>query len=72
MVNMKKIKIDLSILPENALDELMNFYNFLFEKYAYLDKDSIIEGNSRSSVQTVLPKPIKDFEPLNRKEIYVR
>ena len=55
---MKKIKIDLSILPENALDELMNFYNFLFEKYASLDKDSTIEGNSRSSVQTVLAKPI--------------
>jgi len=62
-------KIDIDILPEEARKELIDFYEYLMNKYGCsLQKG--MHGNMR--VSDILPKPVKKFRPLKREEIYAR
>ena len=58
-------EIDLEKLPEEARKELLDFYEFLLEKYGKKKKN-------RLNIEKLLPKKVKFFDPLNRDDIYER
>lgn len=57
--------LNLSPLPASAQQELIDFYEFLLEKYA---------KNQPKTIQkkTIVPRLVKEFQPLNRESIYDR
>ena len=56
-------EIDLERLPEEARKELLDFYEFLLEKYSKKKKNKL-------NIEKLLPKKVKFFNPLNREDIY--
>ncbi len=65
---MKK-SLDISILPEEAQRELLDFYEFLVEKYG---KKGKIKKYNWELLKHILPQPIKRFEPIKREDLYGR
>ncbi|MCB1194434.1 MAG: hypothetical protein KDK90_28640 [Leptospiraceae bacterium] len=63
---MNNLKIDISLLPTNAQNELYDFYEFLMYKYTNRRETTKI------NVEDIIPRKIEPFEPLNRKDIYER
>lgn len=65
--------IDLSILPPLAKQEMIDFYQFLLEKYTQDKKESSTNGINPVSRSFVLaPRLVKPFKPLAREECYER
>ncbi|RUM61574.1 MAG: hypothetical protein DSY66_01640 [Persephonella sp.] len=62
-------EIDLSILPEEAQKELIEFYEYLVEKYKR--KGQINEYNTKI-IEKLLPKSVGSFEPIKREDLYGR
>ena len=58
--------IDLDILPDDAKKELIDFYEYLVKKYGKNKKEKEVD------LFLILPKPVKNFSPLKREEIYGR
>ena len=65
---MKKT-IDLNLLPEEAQRELLDFYEFLVEKYG---KNGNIKRYNWDALKHILPQPINRFEPIRREDLYGR
>ena len=61
---MKNLTIDLSILPNNAQQELYDFYQFLVHKYT---SKWPTENINRAEI---VPRQVNPFEPLKRESIY--
>ncbi|WP_029522823.1 DUF2281 domain-containing protein [Persephonella sp. KM09-Lau-8] len=57
-------EINLEKLPEEAKKELIDFYEFLLQKYA--------KKRIKKTVDEIIPKKVKPFKPLKREEIYDR
>jgi|JFJP01.1.fsa_nt_gi hypothetical protein len=57
--------LNLSPLPASAQQELIDFYEFLLEKYAK-SKPKTIQKKS------IAPRLVKEFQPLNRESLYDR
>ena len=57
--------LNLSPLPASAQQELIDFYEFLLEKYAKSQPKTIQK-------KTIAPRLVKEFQPLNRESIYDR
>jgi hypothetical protein len=57
--------LNLSPLPASAQQELIDFYEFLLEKYAKSQPETIQK-------KTIAPRLVKEFQPLNRESIYDR
>ena len=57
--------LNLSLLPVSAQQELIDFYEFLLEKYTK-SQPKIIQK------KTIAPRLVKEFQPLNRESIYDR
>lgn len=62
---MSKTIIDLSVLPENARREIMDFYDFLKKKYTE-------EGCKEIDFSRLVPREIKPFDLPKRDELYDR
>ena len=60
--------IDLSLLPDSAKQQLIEFYNYLSSKYSKKRR----KKNGISNVNELLPKEVKNFKPFLRDEIYGR
>lgn len=58
--------LHLDTLPEFARRELIDFYQFLLQKYT---AESLKVTRSKSSIA---PRLVKPFEPLKREELYER
>ena len=56
--------IDLEKLPEEARKELLDFYEFLLQKYK--------KKKRKAKIDELVPKKTKVFKPLKREEIYER
>jgi hypothetical protein len=57
--------LNLSPLPASAQQELIDFYEFLLEKYA--------KSNPKTNQKkTIAPRLVKEFQPLSRESIYDR
>ncbi len=57
--------LNLSILPANARQELIDFYYFLVEQY-------VPEKKQMTQPKTIAPRLVKEFKPLNRNTVYER
>jgi CTP-dependent riboflavin kinase len=55
--------LNLSVLPTSAQQELVDFYQFLVEKYTK-------ENNKYDAVKIIAPRLVKEFKPLTRDGIY--
>jgi|GEM_PF-2013211 len=62
---------DFSMLPNEAKEELFEFYIFLLRKHNIL-KSSESDDERKGFLCSILPKPIKRFIPLKRDEIYAK
>ncbi|OGU41733.1 MAG: hypothetical protein A2X61_00285 [Ignavibacteria bacterium GWB2_35_12] len=60
--------IDLSLLPDSAKQQMIDFYNYLTSKYSKKKR----RKNGISRVNELLPKEVKNFKPFLRDEIYGR
>lgn len=58
--------LHLDTLPEFARRELMDFYQFLLQKYA------IQPSQAKSRSVSIAPRLVKPFKPLSREEMYER
>ncbi len=56
--------INLDELPEEAQKELLDFYEFLLQKYK--------KKKRKRKIEEVIPREVKTFQPLKREEIYER
>jgi len=56
--------IDLDKLPKEAQKELIDFYEFLLNKYK--------KRKVNKKIEEIIPKKVKSFKPLKREEIYER
>jgi len=56
--------INLNDLPEEAQRELLDFYEFLLQKYKKRKK--------KKKIDEIIPKKVKVFQPIEREEIYER
>ncbi len=65
-----EIRIDLSILPQEARDDLISHYFSLIKKHT--GQKQVKEITRQDFLNNLLPKPVKKFIPLKRSEIYVR
>ena len=61
--------IDLSILPEEAKKEILDFYEFLIQKYV---RKVDFSENTEILIEQLIPQPIRTFDTLKREEIYER
>ena len=59
--------IDLSDLPQNAKEELLDFYHFLMQKYSKKGEKNKIDIKS-----DIFPQKVPTFTPLDREDIYAR
>ena len=69
MQAVKQKQLDLEILPVEARKELLDFYEYLMNKYGYSPQKRM---HRNMEVLDILPKPVKKFRPLKREEIYAR
>ncbi|MBI5323838.1 MAG: hypothetical protein HZB41_00905 [Ignavibacteriae bacterium] len=58
--------IDLTMLPESAKQQVMDFYNFLSSKYNKKER----KKKKNDILEQLLPKKVRNFKPLTREEIY--
>ena len=56
--------INLNELPEEAQKELMDFYEFLLQKYK--------KKKIKKKIEEIIPRKVKAFKPVKREEIYER
>jgi len=56
--------INLNELPEEAQKELLDFYEFLLQKYK--------KRKRKKGIEEVIPRKVKAFQPMKREEIYER
>lgn len=56
--------INLNELPEEAQKELLDFYEFLLQKYK--------KKKSRKKIEEIIPRKVKAFQPIKREKIYER
>ncbi len=62
-------EIDFSALPNEAKEELFEFYESLLKKYNISKLSNL--GNEREDFFcSILPKPVQTFTPMKREEIY--
>lgn len=59
--------LDLSSLPKEARNELVDFYDFLKQRYKQVEKKPVKRDISR-----LIPRTVPAFKPLTRDEIYDR
>jgi hypothetical protein len=57
--------LNLSPLPASAQQEVIDFYEFLLEKYA-ISKPKTIQR------KTIAPRLVEEFQPLSRESLYDR
>lgn len=55
--------LNLSPLPASAQQELIDFYEFLLEKYTKSKPKT-------TQKKTIAPRLVKEFQPLHRESIY--
>lgn len=53
--------INLNDLPKEAQKELLDFYEFLLQKYKKREK--------KKGIDEIIPKKVKAFQPIKREEI---
>ncbi|MCL5991679.1 MAG: hypothetical protein M1419_06205 [Bacteroidetes bacterium] len=58
--------IDLTLLPDSAKQQVMDFYNFLLNKYT----KKVRKKKKNEILEQLLPKKVRNFKPLTREEIY--
>ena len=67
--------INLSVLPKNAQNELLDFYQFLLRKYGNEENKKDIKDKSRMDIMNAFfdkyELDLKDYS-FNREEIYER
>jgi hypothetical protein len=56
--------INFNELPEEAQRELLDFYEFLLQKYK--------KRKIKKKIEEIIPKKVKAFQPMKREEIYER
>lgn len=56
--------INLNELPEEAQKELLDFYEFLVQKYK--------KKKIKKKIEEIIPRKVKEFTPMKREEIYER
>jgi len=56
--------INLNKLPEEAQRELLDFYEFLLQKYK--------KRKTKKKIEEIIPRKVKSFQPMKREEIYER
>ncbi|GAB6072725.1 hypothetical protein JCM14244_11020 [Venenivibrio stagnispumantis] len=56
--------INLNELPEEAQKELLDFYEFLLQKYK--------KKKTKKKIEEIIPRKVKEFTPIKREEIYER
>ncbi len=56
--------INLDELPEEAQKELLDFYEFLLQKYK--------KQKRKKRIEEVIPRKVKAFQPMTREKIYER
>ncbi len=56
--------INLDELPEEARKELLDFYEFLLQKYK--------KRKAKKKIEEIIPRKVKTFEPMKREDIYER
>jgi len=56
--------INLNELPEEAQKELLDFYEFLVQKYK--------KKKTKKKIEELIPRKVKEFKPMKREEIYER
>jgi hypothetical protein len=56
--------INLNELPKEAQKELLDFYEFLLQKYK--------KKKVKKKIEEIIPKKVKTFKPMKRDEIYER
>ncbi|WP_456400386.1 DUF2281 domain-containing protein [Persephonella sp.] len=56
--------INLDKLPEEARKELLDFYEFLLQKYT--------KRKIKKKIEEIIPRKVKTFNPIKREEIYER
>ena len=56
--------INLNELPEEAQKELLDFYEFLLQKYK--------KRKRKKKIEEIIPRKVKVFQPMKRDEIYER
>lgn len=54
--------INLNELPEEAQRELLDFYEFLLQKYK--------KRKRKKRIEEIIPRKVKAFQPMKREEIY--
>ncbi len=59
--------LDLSSLPKEARSELIDFYDFLKQRYQRVD-----EKPKKRDISRLIPRTVPAFKPLTRDEIYDR
>lgn len=64
--------IDLTALPPNAKQEIIDFYQFLIEKYTTGKKDIPAKADKHNSRSSIAPRLVKPFTPLSRDEAHER
>jgi len=67
---LNEVEIDLSILHQEAREELINFYVSLVKDYTAEEYPK--KSKKKDFLKNFLPKPVKKFAPLKREKIYVR
>ncbi len=56
--------INLDELPEEVRKELLDFYEFLLQKYK--------KRKAKKKIEEIIPRKVKTFEPMKREDIYER
>ncbi|WP_456384719.1 DUF2281 domain-containing protein [Persephonella sp.] len=56
--------INLNELPEEAQKELLDFYEFLLQKYR--------RKKTKKKIEDIIPRKVKTFQPMKREKIYER
>lgn len=59
--------LDLSSLPKEARTELVDFYDFLKQRYKHVEKRP-----EKRDISRLIPRTVPAFKPLTRDEIYDR
>ena len=58
--------INLNELPKEAQRELLDFYEFLLQKYKKRKK------KKKKKIEEIIPRKVKAFQPMKREKIYER
>ena len=65
-------QIDLWVLPENAQQEVYDFYLFLKQRYHLKQSSDHLKKQQKQNVDKLNPLKVDSFTPLSRDDIYDR